>query len=613
MAIVTLDKVTVIGSRDRKKAVLQGLQRLGCLHLVDLADEKTEQQMEPLVSAEAREALRYLRACPERRRQTHTEKGYDFELIDDDVLAIKQQRVALEEERTGLRKAIQLVTPWGDFEGVAASELGGVQLWPHTLRHRDLPRLEETDLTWRAVGRDAEFLYVMILAKDEPTDVPATRVELDPRSLSELSARLEDVEEELEELHWQRVSLTRWCTRLADDLAKADDGAARRVAAKRLLDRGEVFALQAWCPRVATPEVRELAAEQSAAMVVSPATEEDSPPTLLKNPERVAGAEGAVTFYIVPDYHTWDPTPVVYFAFSIFFGMITADAGYALVFAAIVWLLRKKLGASRVGQQFRNFLIGIVSASFIYGVMVGSYFGLGPPSFLAPLKIFDFDNQSMMMGLAVVVGVAHLSLANLITAWRFRDSLRMLSPLGWASIMVGGLVFAAGSIEPVPGAEWLQQTLYVSATTYAHSLKILGQVMLGAGAVAVLLFSSDRPIWPLRFGNLLGRLFDGMGQIPRVPKAFGDVLSYLRLFALGLASAQLAVTFNGMASDMAEKSGPWFLLAIVVVLAGHTINIALAIMSGVVHGLRLNVIEFFDWSLKEEGYRFQAFCQKAKE
>ena len=68
-----------------------------------------------------------------------------------------------------------------------------------------------------------------------------------------------------------------------------------------------------------------------------------------------------------------------------------------------------------------------------------------------------------------------------------------------------------------------------------------------------------------------------------------------------------------MASDMAQKSGPWFLLALLVVLAGHTINIALAIMSGVVHGLRLNVIEFFDWSLKEEGYRFQAFCQKAKE
>jgi V/A-type H+-transporting ATPase subunit I len=613
MAIVALEKVTLIGSQDRKDRVLHRLQRLGCLHLVDLAEVRTEQQVDSLVSAEAREALRYLRACPNRRRQSKADKGYDFKQIDDDVLAIKRQCASLEEERTELQKAIRRLKPWGDFRLLPAADLGGVRLWPYMLRHRDISKLQETNLTWQAVARDEEYVYVMVLAEAEPTDVPAAPVELDPRSLSELEKRLEDVEEELEELHWQRVSLTRWCTRLSHDLDKADDGAARRVAANRLLDRGEVFALQAWCPQVATPEVRELAREHSAAILVSPATKEESPPTLLKNPERVAGAEGAVTFYIVPDYHAWDPTPIVYFAFSIFFGMITADAGYALVFGAILWMLRKPLSRSRTGQRFRNFLACIVAASFIYGVLVGSYFGLGPPGFLAPLKIFDFDNQSMMMGLAVAVGVAHLSLANFVTAWRYRNSLRMLSPLGWASIMIGGLVFAAGSMEPAPGAGWWQDTFHVSAADFAAALKAVGQVMLGGGALAVLLFTSERPIWPLRLGNLLGRLFDGIGQIPRVPKAFGDVLSYLRLFALGLASAQLAVTFNGMASDMAQKSGPWFLLALLVVLAGHTINIALAIMSGVVHGLRLNVIEFFDWSLKEEGYRFQAFCQKAKE
>jgi V/A-type H+/Na+-transporting ATPase subunit I len=613
MAIVTLDRVTLIGSQDCKDAVLKELQQLGCLHLVDLSEDSDERKVDSLVSAEAREALRYLRACPERRRQTKSDKGYDFAQIDDETLAIKQQCVSLEEERDELQKAIRHLKPWGDFNSVAAAELGGLRLWPFTLRHRDFQKLQETSLTWQVVGRDLEYLYVMILAEEQPTDVPATPVELDSRSLSELTSRLEELQEELEELHWQRVSLTRWCTRLAHDLDKADDVAGRRIAAKRLLDRGEVFALQAWCPRVATPEVRDLASERGAAVIVSPAGKDESPPTLLKNPERVAGAEGAVTFYIVPDYHTWDPTPIVYFSFSVFFGMITADAGYALVFGALVWMLRKPLGRSQSGQRFRNFLVGIVAASFIYGVMVGSYFGLGPPRFLAWLKIFDFDNQNMMMGLAVAVGVAHLSLANFVTAWRFRHSPRMLSPLGWASILIGGLIFAAGSMEPVPGAEWCRYAFQLSEADLGASLKVLGQVMLAGGFLAVLLFTSERPLWPLRFGNLAGRLLDGIGQIPRIPKAFGDVLSYLRLFALGLASAQLAVTFNGMASDMAEKSGPWFLLALLVVLAGHTINIALAIMSGVVHGLRLNVIEFFDWSLNEEGYCFQAFCQKAKE
>jgi len=598
MAIVALDKVTLIGSQDRKQTVLSDLQRLGCLHLVDLSEERDEQRVDSLVSAEAREALRYLRDCPQRRRQSEIDKGYDFEQIDDDVLAIKQRRTSLEDERNELRKTIRRTRPWGEFQAASAGDLGGVRLWPFAVRHRDFAALQETALTWQVVRRDQEFVYVMILAQSQPEDVPGTPAELDPRPLSQLTVRLEEIEEELEDLHWQRVSLTRWCKRLAHDLDKADDLAARRVAAGRVLDQGEVFALEGWCPRVATTDVKALAAEHGVAVVVSPATADDSPPTLLKNPERLAGAEGAVTFYITPDYHTWDPTPIVYFAFSLFFGMITADAGYALVFGTIVWWLRKPLSGSQSARRFRNFLWGIVAASFVYGVLVGSYFGLGPPPLLAPLKILDFDNQVLMMGLAIAVGVAHLSLANFITAWRYRGRLRMLSPLGWASVMIGGLLFAAGEMLP---------------SSASRGLQAMGTVMLAGGALAVLLFTSDRPIWPLRFGNLLGRLFDGIGQVPRIPKAFGDVLSYLRLFALGLASAQLAVTFNGMADEMAQKPGPWFLLALLVVLVGHTINIALAVMGGVVHGLRLNVIEFFDWSLKEEGYRFQAFCQKAKE
>jgi V/A-type H+-transporting ATPase subunit I len=88
-------------------------------------------------------------------------------------------------------------------------------------------------------------------------------------------------------------------------------------------------------------------------------------------------------------------------------------------------------------------------------------------------------------------------------------------------------------------------------------------------------------------------------------------LSYLRLFALGLASASLAGTFNQLALDIhAHKPGIGLLLAIVVLLFGHAINIAIGLMSGVVHGLRLNYIEFFGWGLPEEGYPFRAFARR---
>jgi len=126
----------------------------------------------------------------------------------------------------------------------------------------------------------------------------------------------------------------------------------------------------------------------------------------------------------------------------------------------------------------------------------------------------------------------------------------------------------------------------------------------------LLLFTSERP-FGLAPTQLFGRLVDGLKGATELSKAFGDVLSYLRLFALGLASIKLAEAFNDLAATSFASKGVGVLLGLLVLLVGHGINFAMGIMSGVVHGLRLNLIEFFNWSLREEGERFRAFEKKA--
>jgi V/A-type H+-transporting ATPase subunit I len=109
----------------------------------------------------------------------------------------------------------------------------------------------------------------------------------------------------------------------------------------------------------------------------------------------------------------------------------------------------------------------------------------------------------------------------------------------------------------------------------------------------------------------LARGISGLLELTRVTKLFGDVLSYLRLFALGLASASLALTFNDLAGSInAALPGIGLLFAALVLVLGHGITLALGIMSGVVHGLRLNFIEFFGWALTDEGYPFRAFARR---
>ena len=142
----------------------------------------------------------------------------------------------------------------------------------------------------------------------------------------------------------------------------------------------------------------------------------------------------------------------------------------------------------------------------------------------------------------------------------------------------------------------------------AHAVVATVTLLVG-GIAAIAFLGSARKVDSLK-ATLL-RLFDGLSSLTNITKMFGDVLSYLRLFALGLASASLAVTFNQLAGQVHDAvPGLGLLLSLLVLLLGHGINLGLGIVSGFVHGLRLNFIEFFNWGIEEEGPPFRAFAKK---
>lgn len=145
---------------------------------------------------------------------------------------------------------------------------------------------------------------------------------------------------------------------------------------------------------------------------------------------------------------------------------------------------------------------------------------------------------------------------------------------------------------------WFGMTLAVPAAQFA------GWVGLAVGALGILCFASPD-------GSLGARLAGGLLELTKVNRAFGDVLSYLRLFALGLASASLALAFNGLARQAADAvPGLGVLLAAVILIVGHGLNMLLAVVGGFVHGLRLNFIEYFNWSVDAEGTPFRAFAKR---
>ena len=403
-------------------------------------------------------------------------------------------------------------------------------------------------------------------------------------------------------MQYQRVGLTRWCDLLEHGLAEAADAAERDRALNQLLSRRSVFALQGWIPRDSADRIRQFAAEHQLAVTIEPPAADDAPPTLLHNAEGLAGSEALVTFYKTPQYGSWDPSIVSFVSFAIFFAMIIADAGYGIVFALLTAFLWKKLGATQGGRRGRNMLVAIVACTILYGILCGSYFGVSPSadSLLGRLRIIDAQSQSQMMPLTIIIGVIHLSLAHLVSAWLNRGRATALASLGWISVMIGATLAGMSVLVDISPerAEPLTQT---------------GTVLLVGGLIAVLLFSSARPWRSLSIKNHALRVLDGLQGLTNVSSLFGDALSYLRLFALGLASAKLSETFNGLGAAAWDNAGFGVIAAIAIVILGHTLNLLLSIMSGVVHGLRLNCIEFFKWSLPEEGYSFTAFAKKAKQ
>jgi len=593
MAIVELKKLTLCGLLAEKTGVLKKLQSLGGSHLISLnkllvsTEEASQKQTEKAI-----QAVKYLNQCANKRHQVHYDNAFDLDTVVQQVIQVQADIRTLSDQRDFLVSRIAEIKPWGDFDLKADDDFGGIKCWFYIIPKRLMKDLDK-ELIFQLVHEDNIHCYVVILAEQEPAEssVPVPRTHTGVVSLSKLIKQLQSVELDLEDKQAERASLTRWISLISLSLTQNKENAALQLASSLTLDEHDLFVIQAWVPIKQLSAFQSFAKAEGLAMLIEEVTEQDRPPTLLENPDLLAGGEDVIKFYQTPAYNSWDPSAVVFFSFAFFFAMILSDAGYAAIFGVLLAFKWKKLGHHTQGKRLRLLAAVTVSFSIIWGVLTGGYFGYSPtPESIAGwFKILDLNDFDSMMKLSIAIGVVHIILANLIKAYQLRAKKTAFAALGWVSLVSGGFLL------------WLaiDNTLYTS-----YSLLI-------AGGLLVLFFSSERTI--NTSSDYLWQLLDGVKNITGVTKIFGDILSYMRLFALGLASASLALTFNQLAEQVyTSVTGLGLLLSILILLLGHTLNLVLCLMSGVVHGLRLNFIEFYSWSVSDEGYAFKEFSKKRK-
>ncbi len=597
MSIVALKKLTLCGLRSEQTEVLKKLQVLGGAHLIPFDKQLVSIDFDTSKSTDkVLQALNYLIQCANKRKQIKETDCFDREAVVQQVLQIQTDLRTLTDQRDFLINRIEEVKPWGDFDLSTAINLDNIKFWFYIIPKRLMP-LIKSDLVYQVVHVDNIQYFVVVLAETEPpaNSLPVPRTHTGKVPLSSLQKDLQDIELALEDKQAERESLTRWITLITLHLLEYEDFKALTTAEAICLTEQNLFLVQAWVPTNKVAEYNEFAENNNIVAIVEDIKLSDSPPTLLENPNLLAGGEELVKFYQMPAYNDWDPSRVLFFSFAFFFAMILSDAGYASIFGLILSLKWKKLGKTDKGKRLRILALVTIIFSMIWGVFTGGYFGYSPAqnSFAGALKIININDFDSMMRLSIAVGVIHIILANSIKAYQGKTKAETIAAFGWICLVIGGfmlwLISSHVVIEPM-------------ISTVSYSLLILGFGLL-------LFFSSERVLrQPI---DILWKLLDGFKNITRLTKIFGDILSYMRLFALGLASASLAITFNQLAEQAyLTEHGLGLLSSILILILGHTLNLMLCLMSGVVHGLRLNFIEFYNWSISDEGYAFKAFSKK---
>ena len=515
-------------------------------------------------------------------------EGTEPEAIDGDIVRLTGGMLMRYTEDTAeikqLRKEVEALQVWGDFSTAKLDRLAqaGVPLHFHSLSNKLFQSGWAADYALTVVGQDKNTTWFVVAGEDPlPGEMPRPAM-----NAAQKAHELKDKEN-----HFQHV-----LRRIAGAKERLEELKGRREQAYAQLDlylanssavpaaEDTIVTLVGYAPEEVQETVSAALDQAGVFYFKEEAKAQDQPPIQLKNNWFVRQFEVLTDMYGRPAYDGFDPTPFISIFFLLFFALCMGDAGYGLVLVAVGLLLKRVPSFKGLAPLVTLLGIGTVVVGFFlhtfFSIDIAQWKVFEPVKFLfLPDEIAGYAGG---MVLAIVVGVVHLCLALLvkaIQAVKVNGWYASLGTLGWTLLIVGGVVVGGFALAGVLSADLTKWIVIV-----------LGVV----SALGIFVFNDPKRS---KFANIGMGLWDTYNTVTGL---LGDVLSYLRLYALGLAGSMLGMAFNDMGmmvlgdGSVVSKWIPFLIL----VLLGHTLNVAMCALGAFVHPLRLNFLEFF----KNSGY-----------
>ena len=561
--IVGMKKMYVICPAHEADHTLDRLHTLGVLHLEPVEPPEGRELDEASRRAErVRTVLRTIEPDPKL-----APSGKSGPAVVEAVWALYRERRRLDEEIGALSEERERVEPFGSFdpERVKALAERGIHAGLYTAEAGSPPELP-AEAVRVDLHRDRQTLYFGVLGRG-PMDIDAEPVRMPEQSLEAITSELERKKRQRRETQRELRAYGGDHELVARMAAKCEDALNLIRARLGMGHRGPLAYITGYCPEDRVRDLYETAGLQGWGVMDEEPGPADSVPTLIRYPGWVKPIKVVFDFInIVPGYRETDIGMPFLVFFGLFFAMIVGDAGYGLLFLAGTLLARVKW--PEAPKTLFQLLFVMSVATIAWGVVTGTWFGLLrlPAPLRAPVIPWLKEETNLML-LCFLIGAVHLTLAHAWRAFQYVNRPRALAELGWI------------------GATWV---MFFTARSMVLGFEFPGWCLSLLGAAVLLIVVFMTPVRALRtewFNHVMLPL-DLIGN-------FVDVVSYVRLFAVGMATFAMASAFNAMGMGMAEGGGVGGMVgAVLIIFLGHTLNIALAAMGVLVHGIRLNTLEF---------------------
>jgi V/A-type H+-transporting ATPase subunit I len=573
--------------------ILLKLRELGVVHIVQkqLGAIAEESELAKLIILEKRytniiENLTFINIEHHIREHKEIDREVNGKQLLEYVESLFEEKEKLLLEKETILKEIERITPLGDFEPEDIHRLKENGWYVHIQEVTEAKFEPEWIDEYYAekLGMNGSLLYFATFTKEpESPPIEADDFRLSEKSISnwkkDLSikkTRIKEVEQELIKIAEEKFNTIIYLEKKVNDRIVFDkvELSGDRAAGEKLM------ILEGYVPEEKELQTTATLRNEAVYFNVSTPEPKDNPPIKLKNNRFAKAFELVANLYDKPNYHAFDLTPFFAPFYIIFFGLCMGDCGYgALIFLTSLFLRRSEKTFIRSAGRLASYLgIGAV----IFGFVSGTFFGIIIPDlsfgWLQPLKGIILNDEQLFW-FALIVGGAQIIYALIIkaiTQWMRFGFFYSLDTFGWLLTILGnGVIFLLVSAGKLDSA-------YQSLAHY---------LITSAGCFLMFFFNAPQK----GLSGIPGSVGTGLfGLYNKLSGLLGDILSYIRLFALGISGSVMGLVFNqiaiGFAPDVIVIRE---LVMILILLFGHSINIFISGLGSLIHPMRLTFVEFY--------------------